>query len=332
MSAIYLAQNSVEVTLAAGGIDASQTTLPLASGEGVKVASTSGSTYKFPGIIYDSRYAAPHLDPNREIVLVTGCDGSSDTIATIARGQEGTSAVAHNSAGVTYKCQFGFTKDMFDTLATSSVAAMQSNLNKGGSFSPAVPYYVWGANDSPAVGTAASLAANQALLQPHIFRRTGTIDRILIQRTATGTGGVTANVKMAVYSAPSLINIVPTTRVLASGVLTASLTGNNGGGNTYCYLWDGISLSVIAGQCYFWGILCDGSITNFSAPALSDLENILGVLSYTANNAITDYSALATAVTAGLYTNGFDATWNDASYPLIANAYNNFSVFYRWAA
>ena len=61
-------------------------------------------------------YHNPHDDPNTENILVTTHDGSSDTVSVIARGQESTSAVAHNTAGMTYKAVVGFTKLLYDDL------------------------------------------------------------------------------------------------------------------------------------------------------------------------------------------------------------------------
>lgn len=119
----YLAQNLVEVTLS-GGINASQTTVTLESGEGARLASTSGSTYQYPLVIYDTRYVTPH-DAHKagkaEVVLVTSHDGSSDTISAVTRGQESTSAIAHNTSGVTYKAVAGLTKAMFDALGGEGV-------------------------------------------------------------------------------------------------------------------------------------------------------------------------------------------------------------------
>jgi len=130
----YQAQNLDVVTLATAGIDASQTTLPLAAGEGAKLASTAGGSY--PLIIWDSTlYHNPHDDTNAEIVLVTSHDGASDTLAVIARGQESTSGVAHNSSGHTYKAVAGFTKLLYDDLKldvqeeSSSVVADTNVLN-----------------------------------------------------------------------------------------------------------------------------------------------------------------------------------------------------------
>lgn len=114
----YQAHNIVVVELDSGGINSSQTTLPLASGEGANLSSTTGGYY--PLVIWNSSgYHSPHEDPNFEIVLVTSHDGSSDTLAVISRAQESTSAVAHNQSGLTYKAVAGFTKAIFDALFRS---------------------------------------------------------------------------------------------------------------------------------------------------------------------------------------------------------------------
>ena len=61
----------------------------------------------------DSDYGDPTDDPSREIILVTA--RSSDTL-TVTRGQEGTSAVNHNTAGKTYRLALYFTKAWVDEL------------------------------------------------------------------------------------------------------------------------------------------------------------------------------------------------------------------------
>ncbi len=103
------ARNFIVVSIF-GGVSASATSIALVSGQGALLPdpSTEGA---YNMSLWDGlAYAAPHNDPNVEIVRVTGISG--DTL-TITRGQEGTAAVAHNTSGG-YKLTLGWTKKSRD--------------------------------------------------------------------------------------------------------------------------------------------------------------------------------------------------------------------------
>jgi hypothetical protein len=96
------------------GYAAGATSIALDPGEGSKLpATTGGLTYP---LTWWNRtdYAHPALDPNVEIVLVTG--RSTDTL-TVTRAQEGTSASSKNSADKEYYMSLGITKLMWETTA-----------------------------------------------------------------------------------------------------------------------------------------------------------------------------------------------------------------------
>lgn len=107
-------RNFAKVTLAAG-IDADDTSATLVTGMGVRLPnpSTEGA---FNLVLWNfTAYPDPSDDPSVEIVRVTARSG--DTL-TIERGQEGTSAVAHNTSGRTYKAILAFTRKTFDDMLT----------------------------------------------------------------------------------------------------------------------------------------------------------------------------------------------------------------------
>lgn len=95
------------------GYDASATSIALASGEGAKLPQPS-SDGSFNLVWYNATdYAAPHLDPNKEIVRCTA--RSTDTL-TVTRAQEGTSGSTKNTASKTYVMVLAPTKKLRDDL------------------------------------------------------------------------------------------------------------------------------------------------------------------------------------------------------------------------
>jgi len=96
------------------GISAGDTSITLQDGQGDKFPPTSEGSYNC--VIWNATdYSNPADDPNVEIVRVTSRSG--DTF-TVQRGQEGTSAVAHNEAGKTYKMMLAFTRKSYDDIDT----------------------------------------------------------------------------------------------------------------------------------------------------------------------------------------------------------------------
>ena len=90
------------------GYDDNDTSIDLIGGDGAKLPNEP-----FNAVWWNfTDYPSPTDDPDVEIVRVTGI--STDTL-TIVRAQEGTSAVAHNTVGKTYKMIAGLTsKTMTD--------------------------------------------------------------------------------------------------------------------------------------------------------------------------------------------------------------------------
>lgn len=102
------AKNFCKVTVSTG-YTSTDTSIDLVSGDGAKLP-----TPPFNLVWYnDTDYPDVQSDPNKEIVRVTAVSG--DTL-TIARGQEGTTAVDHNLSGKTYKMINTITKKMIDDI------------------------------------------------------------------------------------------------------------------------------------------------------------------------------------------------------------------------
>lgn len=105
-------KNFAKVTLLTG-IDSDDLSLTLASGHGAKLPNPT-TDGPFNLVCYNaSDYADPADDPYVEVFR---CTARVTDACTISRAQEGTSAVAHNSTGKTYKCILAFTKKSYDDL------------------------------------------------------------------------------------------------------------------------------------------------------------------------------------------------------------------------
>lgn len=112
---LYPMTNFAVVT-ASTGYNNAATTIVLTTGHGAKLP----SSYPFYLIWFNSTDYSPETDPNVEIIEVT--NRSSDTL-TVVRGQDGTSAVNHNSVGKTYTLHLGFIKKYYDKINTDIQAA-----------------------------------------------------------------------------------------------------------------------------------------------------------------------------------------------------------------
>lgn len=109
------------VVTASTGYNSAATTIVLTAGHGAKLP----STFPFYLIWFNATdYGSPDSDPNVEIIQVT--NRSTDTL-TIVRGQDGTTAVNHNTAGKTYRLYLGFVKAMYDKIG-SDIAAASSTI------------------------------------------------------------------------------------------------------------------------------------------------------------------------------------------------------------
>jgi hypothetical protein len=111
-------KNFAVVTLGAG-ITAGQTSnVDLGSGGAAKAPSAP-----CVGIIWNSTdYATPDLDPSAEVLLFTSI--TSDTVNAFTRAQEGTSDVAHNTGGKTYKILFTLTAGAVSDLERTIVSGV----------------------------------------------------------------------------------------------------------------------------------------------------------------------------------------------------------------
>ncbi len=104
--------NFADTTMSTG-YDAAATSVIVAAGTGSKFP----SSYTYPVVWWNcSDYNRASADPGVEIVTVTNRSG--DTF-TISRGQEGTTAVAHNTAGKVYCFELNLTKGMWDRIQST---------------------------------------------------------------------------------------------------------------------------------------------------------------------------------------------------------------------
>ncbi len=106
-------------TLAAG-ITSSATSLTVTTGEGADLPSG-----QFTAVIWDTAYASPTLAKKAgaaELVLVGA--RSTDTLSSISRAQEGTTAKNFNTSGHTYAIAVVFTKAAYDKLAVKIVTGV----------------------------------------------------------------------------------------------------------------------------------------------------------------------------------------------------------------
>lgn len=141
--ALDVFKNFATATLAATLPDASTTTFTVSSGHGLLLPATP-----FNAVVWNSTdYATPDLDPSVEVVRVT--TKATDTL-TVARAQEGTTGVTHNTGGKTYKL-----------LATVTAGTLNSgrpvvlyNRKGGSAITPVV------SPGTSALGTAFTIPAN----------------------------------------------------------------------------------------------------------------------------------------------------------------------------
>lgn len=94
------------------GYDSSATTMVAATGVGAKFP----ASFPYTITVFDcTTYGASYLDPSRERLRVTNRVGET---FTVTRGQEGTSAVNHNTAGKEYCIFQSVTKALVDAIRT----------------------------------------------------------------------------------------------------------------------------------------------------------------------------------------------------------------------
>jgi len=107
----------------------SDTTIQLEAGEASKLPDPANGEYNLVWWnITDSKL--PSDDSNVEIVRVTGRNTTNDTI-TVQRGQEGTSAVAHDSNGDNYKMILSATSKMFEDIDSGNFSTNSVTVTAG---------------------------------------------------------------------------------------------------------------------------------------------------------------------------------------------------------
>lgn len=108
------AKNFAIVTVSTG-YDAAATSVALTAGHGARLPDTA-TEGEFNLVWWNyTDYPNPADDPNAEIVRVTD-NSTTDTLDTIVRAQEGTSASTKNTGGKTYKMMLAFTKEAHDRI------------------------------------------------------------------------------------------------------------------------------------------------------------------------------------------------------------------------
>ena len=115
------------VVFVSGTISDSATSANLQVGEGAKLPqpSTEGS---YNLVVWNATdYENAFDDPYHEVIRVGA--RSTDTLSSLSRGQEGTSAVAHNMAGKVYKMALTLTKKTFDEIPACYEAVLDGTTN-----------------------------------------------------------------------------------------------------------------------------------------------------------------------------------------------------------
>ena len=128
-------ENFVEVNVA-GTHSSTETTISLQSGEASNLPDPSGGEFNL--VWFDStNFSRPSEDSEVEIVRVTGRDTNNDTI-TVLRGQENTTAVAHDTTNSDYVLILAQTAKMIEDVdaanfSTNSVTVAGNSVALGSS-------------------------------------------------------------------------------------------------------------------------------------------------------------------------------------------------------
>jgi len=131
-------ENFVEVNVA-GTHSSTETTISLQSGEASNLPDPSGGEFNL--VWFDStNFSRPSEDNSVEIVRVTGRDTTNDTI-TVQRGQEDTSAVAHDTSDAVYQLILSPTSKVIKDVdaanfETNSLTVANTTIGLGGSGTP----------------------------------------------------------------------------------------------------------------------------------------------------------------------------------------------------
>jgi hypothetical protein len=119
-------KNYARSTLSAG-IAAGAGSFTVAAGEGAKF----GTAAQYISIWNSTDYACADLDPNKEIVRVSS--RSTDTFTISAKGQGGTSDVAHNTGGKIYTVQQCLIAEEFDAMLENVLTTRGDIVTRGAS-------------------------------------------------------------------------------------------------------------------------------------------------------------------------------------------------------
>jgi len=93
------------------GINSSDTSFTVGSGQGANFPAASLGVSEYYCVVHNATdYSDAADDPNREIIRVR--TRSTDSFSNVQRGQLGTSAAAHNTAGKTYRLTLTPTSDL----------------------------------------------------------------------------------------------------------------------------------------------------------------------------------------------------------------------------
>jgi len=131
-------ENFVEVNVA-GDHNSTETTISLQTGEASNLPDPANGEYNL--VWFNStNFSRPSDDDDVEIVRVTGRDTNNDTI-TVQRGQENTSAVAHDTSNSDYVMILAYTAKTVEDIdqanfETNSLTVANTNIGLGGSGTP----------------------------------------------------------------------------------------------------------------------------------------------------------------------------------------------------
>ena len=209
--------NFVEGVLQSTGIGTGNTSMTVTLPTGV-VAPTA----PFYLVIWNSTaYASPAYDPTREIVLVNVASqvGTTLTVTSMTRGQDGTSANLHNTLGATYLCGQYITAALWDQLNAplSQISANSLVGNNSASVADA------GALSVAQVSAMLSGAASASNLIP-MTNCAGAVGLNGQNLTNIGTlGAVTLVVNGVTATATPTANAIP--KADASGTLNSWVSG-----------------------------------------------------------------------------------------------------------